>query len=132
MLSCSHLILGNSCFLSSRLSGSKRNAQRLRIELDLEQQRFEREAQMLYENQHAHMEERLRLRAESRERRQRIIAQANSDPFVKIDEVVAQYNAEQERKRRSSKSMAERDQVIGQLELTRSDDNTSDDSSSDD
>ena len=60
------------------------------------------------------------------------LAQANSDPFGKIDEVVAQYNAEQERKRRSSKSMAERDQVIGQLELTRSDDNTSDDSSSDD
>jgi hypothetical protein len=115
----------------SRLSGSKRNAQRLRTELDLEQKRFEREAQMLYENQHAHMEERLRLRAESRERQQKIILQhekaATMDPFSGMDEAVAQFKAEQERKRRSSKNQTD---IIGQLELKRSDDESDSDSTS--
>ena len=85
---------------------------------------------MLYENQHAHMEERLRLRAESRERQQRIIAQhkiATSDPFEGMEDAVAQFKAEQERRRRSSKNQGE---IIGQLELKRSDDESEEDSSS--
>lgn len=86
---------------------------------------------MLYENQHAHMEERLRLRAESRERQQKIILQhekaATMDPFSGMDEAVAQFKAEQERKRRSSKNQTD---IIGQLELKRSDDESDSDSTS--
>lgn len=86
---------------------------------------------MLYENQHAHMEERLRLRAESRERQQKIISQyekaTTSDPFSGMDEAVAQFKAEQERKRRSSKNQSD---IIGQLELKRSDDESDSDSAS--
>ena len=85
---------------------------------------------MLYENQHAHMEERLRIRAESRERQRKIIMQnerVTSDPFEGIDEAVAQFKAEQERKRRSSKNQGE---IIGRLELKRSDDESGEDSSS--
>ena len=85
---------------------------------------------MLYENQHAHMEERLRLRAESRERQLRLRAQLASDPFECVDEVVAQYNAEQERKRRAS-GINKKSPVLHELELQQSESDSSDERSDD-
>ena len=47
-----------------RLSGSKRNAQRIRTEAGMVQDRFNKESEMLYQEQHEHMEERLKQRRE--------------------------------------------------------------------
>ena len=52
-----------SCF-GRRLSGSKRNAQRIRTEAGMVQDRFNKESEMLYQEQHEHMEERLKQRRE--------------------------------------------------------------------
>jgi hypothetical protein len=47
-----------------RLSGSKRNALRIRTEAGMVQDRFNKESEMLYQEQHEHMEERLKQRRE--------------------------------------------------------------------
>lgn len=85
---------------------------------------------MLYENQHAHMEDRLRQRAESRERQLRLKArQVSTDPFECIDEAVAQYKAEEERKRRA-RNAGKNSHVIHDLSLQDGSDSSDDDSHS--
>ena len=61
------LFFGAFFFLSRfgrRLSGSKRNALRIRTEAGMVQDRFNKESEMLYQEQHEHMEERLKQRRE--------------------------------------------------------------------
>ena len=55
----------------------------------MEQRRFDREAEMLYQQQHANMEARLRRRAESREAQHRSNSAEASDPFAGLDEALA-------------------------------------------
>ncbi len=55
----------------------------------MEQRRFDREAEMLYQQQHANMEARLRRRAESREAQQRANSADAADPFAGLDEALA-------------------------------------------
>ena len=61
------IILFYSSF-HSRLSGSKRNVERIRTDAKLVQERFAQESSMLYEQQHANMEKRLQKRKDQRER----------------------------------------------------------------
>ena len=69
-LLCSFFVVVLWCFFfflsrfGRRLSGSKRNALRIRTEAGMVQDRFNKESEMLYQEQHEHMEERLKQRRE--------------------------------------------------------------------